>query len=129
MQAELRLCWSHIPHCWKSRVKAQIYYIISRHRTQSRTFAWYACFPLIWFGKTAEICVCVCVCERERERERKRETCNLKKYHVSVLQILLLRISFCTTKSDILQYALVYNIYLNIPPLDPRMGPDNVYTY
>ena len=45
--------WSHIPHCCKSLVTAQIYYILSRHRTQSRTFAyminsWYACCP--WFG-------------------------------------------------------------------------------
>ena len=23
-QADLRLCWSHIPHCWKSHVAAQI---------------------------------------------------------------------------------------------------------
>ena len=23
-QADLRLCWSHIPHCWKSRVAGQI---------------------------------------------------------------------------------------------------------
>ena len=25
MQADLRLCWSHIPHCWKSHVAAHIY--------------------------------------------------------------------------------------------------------
>ena len=24
MQADLRLCWSHIPHCWKSHVAAHI---------------------------------------------------------------------------------------------------------
>ena len=24
-QADLRLCWSHIPHCWKSHVAAQLY--------------------------------------------------------------------------------------------------------
>ena len=24
VQADLRLCWSHIPHCWKSHVAAQI---------------------------------------------------------------------------------------------------------
>ena len=23
-QADLRLCWSHIPHCWKSHVAAQV---------------------------------------------------------------------------------------------------------
>ena len=23
-QADLRLCWSHIPHCWKSHVVAHI---------------------------------------------------------------------------------------------------------
>ena len=26
MQAGLSLCWSHIPHCWKSHVTAQLYY-------------------------------------------------------------------------------------------------------
>ena len=40
MQADLRLCWSHIRHCWKSHVTAQIYYILSKPRTQSRTFAY-----------------------------------------------------------------------------------------
>ena len=25
-QADLRLCWSHIPHCWKSHVKAHLEY-------------------------------------------------------------------------------------------------------
>ena len=25
MQADLRLCWSHIPHCWKSHALAQWY--------------------------------------------------------------------------------------------------------
>ena len=29
-QADLRLCWSHIPHCWKSHALAQI---ILRHHT------------------------------------------------------------------------------------------------
>ena len=24
MQVDLRLCWSHIPHCWKSHAAAQI---------------------------------------------------------------------------------------------------------
>ena len=28
-QADLRLCWSHIPHCWKSHVVAQIYLVFS----------------------------------------------------------------------------------------------------
>ena len=26
-QANLRLCWSHIPHCWKSHVTTHIYFI------------------------------------------------------------------------------------------------------
>ena len=34
VQADLRLCWRHIPHCWKSHVVAHIYgqkfYFISR---------------------------------------------------------------------------------------------------
>ena len=29
-QADLRLCWSHIPYCWKSHVLAQIYYKMTR---------------------------------------------------------------------------------------------------
>ena len=24
-QADLRLCWSHIPHCWKSHVKVYVF--------------------------------------------------------------------------------------------------------
>ena len=45
--------------------------------------------------------------ERERERETRvciRISCNLETYHVSVLKMLLVRNSFCTTKSDIRQY-------------------------
>ena len=39
---------------------SRLNYILWRHQTQSRTFAyiinsWYACLPLIWFGKTSEI--------------------------------------------------------------------------
>ena len=26
VQADLRLCWSHIPHCWKSHVVADLYF-------------------------------------------------------------------------------------------------------
>ena len=28
MQADLRLCWSHIPHCWKSHALAQNFIIV-----------------------------------------------------------------------------------------------------
>ena len=28
MQADLRHCWSHIPHCWKSHVTAHMLYVI-----------------------------------------------------------------------------------------------------
>ena len=34
-QADLRLCWSHIPHCWKSHVTAQLF--ISRFISFSQT--------------------------------------------------------------------------------------------
>ena len=34
-QADLRLCWSHIPHCWKSHVTAQIYFF----RTEMQIFS------------------------------------------------------------------------------------------
>ena len=27
VQADLRLCWSHIPHCWKSHALAQLFEI------------------------------------------------------------------------------------------------------
>ena len=37
-QADLRLCWSHIPHCWKSHVAAQLCVITSCWK-DSRT-AW-----------------------------------------------------------------------------------------
>ena len=101
---------------------SRLNYILSRHRTQSRTFAYrYACLPLIWFGRTSEIFWIQTICtiwkqvvERERERETRetsaciRISCNLEKYHVSVLkwylEILLVRIGFCTTKSNIRQY-------------------------
>ena len=45
--------------------------------------------------------------ERERERETSvciQISCNLETYHVSVLKMLLVRNSFCTTKSDTRQY-------------------------
>ena len=44
-QADLRLCWSHIPHCWKSHVTAQIWnlcqfalYILRSYTPLSSTF-------------------------------------------------------------------------------------------
>ena len=59
---------------------SRLIYILSRHRTQSRTFAymiksWYACSPLIWFGKTSEIFWIQTICKLwkqvvEREKER-----------------------------------------------------------
>ena len=78
-------------------------YIILRHRTQSRTFAyiinsWYACLPLIWFGKTSEIFLDPNYLQTlkagGRERERETSACtrislNLEKYHVSVLKMIL----------------------------------------
>ena len=27
--ADLRICWSHIPHCWKSQVVAQMWVLIA----------------------------------------------------------------------------------------------------
>ena len=27
-QADLSLCWLHIPHCWKSHVMAQLYHVL-----------------------------------------------------------------------------------------------------
>ena len=123
-----RLIWGFAGLTYQvvGNLRSRLNYILSRHRTQSRTFAfiinfWYACLPLIWFGKTSEIFCIQTICklwkqmvERERGR-RETSTCirislNLEKYHVSVgcwkwyLEILLVRIGFCTTKSDIRQY-------------------------
>ena len=58
---------------------SRLNYILSRHRTQSRTFAyminsWYACLPLIWFDKASEIYLQTLIAGgRERERERERQ--------------------------------------------------------
>ena len=107
-------------------------YILSRHRTQSRSFdyiinSWYAyydddaCLPLIWFGKTSEIFCIQTICklwyqvvERERERERERLALAYESLLISknimyrcwkwYLEMLLVRIGFCTTKSDIRHY-------------------------
>ena len=38
VQADLSLCWSHIPHCWKYQVAAQIY--VKRSGLVSRALDW-----------------------------------------------------------------------------------------
>ena len=83
---------------------SRLNYILSGHRRQSRTFAyiinsWYACLPLIWFGKTSEIFWIQTISKpllqvRERERERETSACirisfNLEKYHALVLKMIL----------------------------------------
>ena len=96
---------------------SRLNYIRSRHRTQRRTFAyminsWYACLPLIWFGKTSENYLQTLKAERERERDSSaciRNSYNLEKISCIGaeninLEMLLVRIGFCTTKSDIRQY-------------------------
>ena len=83
--------WSEallVPHTTLLEISSRLNYILSRHRTQSRTFAYmvnssYACLPLIWFGicklwkQVGETSVCI------------RISCNLEKYHVSVLKMIL----------------------------------------
>ena len=42
MQADLRLCWSHIPHCWKSHVVAHMsecYGPVPKLRVVTKMFA------------------------------------------------------------------------------------------
>ena len=81
---------------------SRLNYIILRHRTQSRTFAYMinSAPDLVWqdvgdllhpnYLQTLK------AGGRERERERERETsacirisCNLEKFHVSVLKMIL----------------------------------------
>ena len=87
---------------------SRLNYILSRHRTQSRTFAyiinsWYACLPLIWFGKTLEIFWIQTICKfwkqvRERERERERERVSVEWYGLSNY-IPVVRIAFVSNES------------------------------
>ena len=55
-QADLRLCWSHIPHCWKSHVAAQLwweafltewklYHLVLKKRLRSMLHIF---FPLVY---------------------------------------------------------------------------------
>ena len=71
---------------------SRLNYIISRHRTQSRTLA----YMMIWFGMHPNYLQTLKAGGRERERERERERLalayesrNLKKFHVSVLKMIL----------------------------------------
>ena len=47
-QADLSLCWSHIPYCWKSHVAAHVF---SRHVFHPRNIA--------FFGMHASTCTCL----------------------------------------------------------------------
>ena len=38
-QADLRLCWSHIPHCWKSHVTAQVFLNIGALRVTKKVLS------------------------------------------------------------------------------------------
>ena len=49
-QADLRLCWSHIPHCWKSNVVAHID-VGSKELSSLRRFRWVPTvheYALVW---------------------------------------------------------------------------------
>ena len=94
MQADLRICWSHIPHCWKSHVTSQLYSAKSDVRLYD--YFGYACFApdLVWRDVgdlDSNYLQTLKTGERERERERAciQISCNLEKYHVSVLKIIL----------------------------------------
>ena len=96
---------------------SRLNYILPRHRTQSRTFAYMIngtlfAPDLIWqdVGDLLDPNYLQTLRERERDYialayESLVISIFLKKYHVSgCLELLLVRISFCTTKSDIRQY-------------------------
>ena len=50
MQADLRLCWSHIPHCWKSHAMAQISTVkyVFCERNSSHSFSSIVLFYNLW---------------------------------------------------------------------------------
>ena len=54
MQADLSFCWSHIPHCLKSHVAAQM---LSKMYVCGDSMV---VVTLLVFGPT--VCACVCVC-------------------------------------------------------------------
>ena len=101
---------------------SRLNYILSRHRTFTYMInSWYACLPLIWIDKTSEIFWIQTTCklwkqvgERERERERERLALAYESLVISknimywcwkwYLEMLLVRIGFCMTKSDNWQY-------------------------
>ena len=96
---------------------SRLNYILPRHRTQSRTFAYMIngillAPDLIWqdVGDLLDPNYLQTLRERERDYialayESLVISIFLKKYHVSgCLALLLVRIGFCTTKSDIRQY-------------------------
>ena len=47
-QADLRFCWSHIPHCWKSHVAAH-YVMGTVHNLQLTDFLWPHTFVTIFY--------------------------------------------------------------------------------
>ena len=47
-QADLRLCWSHIPHCWKPHVTALIYFWDMTGFTVYHSFNIYKWFHYTW---------------------------------------------------------------------------------
>ena len=113
-----RLIWG-FADCWKSHVTARLYFseasdAKSNVRLHDKFLV--SCLPLIWFGKTSEIFWIQTICKlRERERERERERLALAYESLVIskhkylcwkwyLEMLLVRIGFCTTKSDIRQY-------------------------
>ena len=51
MQADLRLCWSHIPHCWESHELAQTTYVILGILSIS-----FRDMEIQWFLKFGDIC-------------------------------------------------------------------------
>ena len=88
-----RLIWGFVDptHHIVGKLMSRLNYILSRHRRQSRTFAyminsWYACLPLIWFGKTSEIFWIQTICKLWKQvEERERETIACKSRKISCI--------------------------------------------
>ena len=97
---------------------SRLNYILPRHRTQSRTFAyminsWYPVCPWFDLARRLRSSGSKLFANFERERERERLALAYESLVISknmyrcwkwYLEMLLVRIGFCTTKSDIRQY-------------------------
>ena len=141
------LCWSLEISCHGS-----IIFFRGIGRKVGRSLTWLILgMPLIWFGKTSEMFWIETICklwkqvvERERERERENERLALAYKSLVIsknimyrcwkwyLEILLVRIGFCVTKSDIRQYwcfACFLSHAQMFPEFHSDLNCDNVFFF